>query len=106
LAVATAKERAEALSRLLDALPDGVFVGILTPGSSQGSRTLVANPAVKRLFGMPADAPDSAVDPFAPLRFTDGQVRTAFLNRLTNEGSLSNYLMRMHRVDETRSWSM
>ena len=101
MAVATPKERAEALSRLLDALPDGVFVGVLTPGSAQSSRTLIANPAVKRLFGMPADAPDSAVDPFAPLRFTDGQVRTAFLSRLTNEGSLSNYLMRMHRVDET-----
>ena len=45
--MATAKERAEALARLLDALPDGVFVGILTPGSTQSSRTLVANPAVR-----------------------------------------------------------
>ena len=99
--MATAKERAEAQSRLVDALPDGIFVGVVTPGSAESSRTLVANPAVKRLFGLLPDAPDATVDPFAPLRFVDGEARTAFLNRLTNEGAVSNYLLRMHRVDNT-----
>jgi two-component system NtrC family sensor kinase len=99
--VATAKERAEAHSRLLEALPDGVFVGVLTPGSGEPSRTLVTNPAAKRLFGLPPDAPDASVDPFAPLRFANSEDRAAFLDRLANERSVSNYLLRMHRVDNT-----
>jgi signal transduction histidine kinase len=99
--VATAKERAEAHSRLLEGLPDGVFVGVLTPGSADPSRTLVTNPAVKRLFGLSPDAPDASVDPFAPIRFVDKEDRAAFLDRLASEGSVSNYRLRMHRVDNT-----
>ena len=30
-----------------------MFVGVLIPGTPGGTRTLVTNPAVKRLFGLP-----------------------------------------------------
>ena len=78
-----------------------MFVGVLKPGASNPGRTIVANPAIKRLFGLPPDTPDSSVDPFAPARFIDVAQRAAFLDRLTSEGQVSNYLLRMRRADES-----
>ena len=49
----TDQERADTFTRLLDALQEGVFVGVLNPGTSEPGRTVVANPALKRLFGPP-----------------------------------------------------
>jgi signal transduction histidine kinase len=95
------RERAQTFARLLDTLHEGVFVGVLTPGESGHRQTMVANPAVKRLLGLPVDAPESDVDPFAPARFADPAARASFLNRLTNDGSVSNYLLRMRRADDT-----
>ena len=40
------QERAEIFARLLDALQEGVFVGVLHPGTSEPGRTVVANPAL------------------------------------------------------------
>jgi signal transduction histidine kinase len=94
-------ERAEIFTRLLGSLQEGVFVGLLTPATSGLSQTLVANPAVKRLLGLPADTPESEVDPFAPARFADPAARASFLDRLTSEGRVSNYLLRMRRADDT-----
>jgi len=95
------RERAEIFGRLLGSLQEGVFVGLLTPGASGLRQTLVANPAVKRLLGLPVDTPESEVDPFAPARFADPATRGSFLDRLTSEGSVSNYLLRMRRADDT-----
>jgi two-component system, cell cycle sensor histidine kinase and response regulator CckA len=97
----TVQERAETFERLLDALQEGVFVGVLNPGTSEPGRTLIANPAIKRLFGLPSDTPDSAVDPFAPARFSDVTARASFLDRLTSEGAVANYLLRMRKADES-----
>ena len=98
----TDQERADTFTRLLDALQEGVFVGVLNPGTSEPGRTVVANPALKRLFGLPLDTPDASVDPFAPARFTDVAARAGFLDRLTSEGSVSNYLLRMRKADESQ----
>ncbi|HEY6509255.1 MAG TPA: ATP-binding protein [Vicinamibacterales bacterium] len=95
------RERAEIFARLLDTLHEGIFVGLLTPGAAGHRRTVVANPAVKRMLGLPVETPESDVDPFAPDRFADPATRTSFLDRLTSEGSVSNYLLRMRRADET-----
>jgi len=95
------QERAEIFARLLDALQEGVFVGVLHPGTSEPGRTVVANPALKRLFGLPPDIPDSLVDPFAPARFSDVAARAGFLDRLTSEGAVSNYILRMRKADES-----
>ena len=95
------RERAEAFTRLLGSLHEGVFVGLLTLGGSGHRQTVVANPAVKRLLGLPLDTPESEVDPFAPARFADPATRASFLDRLVSEGSVSNYLLRMRRADDT-----
>ena len=95
-------ERAEIFARLLDTLQEGVFVGVLKPGAPNPGRTIVANPALKRLFGLPLDTPDASVDPFAPARFMDVAARAGFLDRLTSEGSVSNYLLRMRKADESQ----
>jgi signal transduction histidine kinase/BarA-like signal transduction histidine kinase len=97
----TDQERADTFTRLLDALQEGVFVGVLNPGTSEPGRTVIANPALKRLFGLPLDIPAASVDPFAPARFTDVTARAGFLDRLTSEGSVSNYLLRMRKADES-----
>ena len=97
----TDQERADTFTRLLDALQEGVFVGVLNPGTSEPGRTVVANPALKRLFGLPLDIPAASVDPFAPARFTDVTARAGFLDRLTSEGSVSNYLLGMRKADES-----
>ena len=95
------RERAETFARLLGSLQEGVFVGLLTPGGSGHRQTVVANPAVKKILGLPLDTPESEVDPFAPARFADPATRASFLDRLTSEGSVSNYLLRMRRADDT-----
>jgi signal transduction histidine kinase len=97
---ATERERAQTLARLLDALQEGVFVGLLTPGAVDRRQTILANPALKLLLGLPPDAPESTVDPLAARHFTDVATRSAFLDRLTSEGAVSNYLLRMRRADD------
>jgi signal transduction histidine kinase/BarA-like signal transduction histidine kinase len=92
------EHRGETFGRLLDLLQEGVFVGVLSPGAADQRRTLVANPALKKLLGI-GDAVDAVVDPFAPAHFVDAAARAAFLDRLTSEGSVANYLLRMRRLD-------
>jgi signal transduction histidine kinase len=78
---------------------EGVFVGAIRSHSADEAVTVLVNPALKQLFGHPADAPDAQVIPFAAERFADQQARTTFLDRLASEGGLSNYPVRMLRLD-------
>ena len=78
---------------------EGVFVGTVRPHSGEDGATLVANPALKQLFGHPRDTPDGRVLPFAAERFADPQARSAFLDRLASEGTLTAYPARMLRLD-------
>jgi signal transduction histidine kinase/BarA-like signal transduction histidine kinase len=94
------EQRAEAFGRLLDVLQEGVFVGVLGPRPDEERRTLVVNLALKQLLCL-GDTADAAVDPFSPDRFVDPSARASFLDRLTSEGSVSNYLLRMRRGDDT-----
>ena len=71
---------------------------MLIPARAEPGTNLVANPALKRLFGLPLDTPAASVDPFAPARFTDVARRApASSTGSTSEGSVSNYLLRMRR---------
>ena len=54
-AIAIDARRAETFGRLLDAMHEGVFVGTVRPHSGEDGATLVANPALKQLFGHPAE---------------------------------------------------
>lgn len=92
--------RAEAFARLFEAVHEGVYIGSL----GERAATIAANPHLKLIFGYPAEAPEDQVRPFEAAHFADAQAHTEFLDRLTNDGTLTNYLLRLKRVDGTMVW--
>ena len=98
------QHRARAIGRLLEVLHEGVFIGTATPEPVDHGSTLAVNARLKSLFGYSVDTPDSKVTPFAPNRFVELTARAAFFERLTNEGKLRDYLLRMRRVDDVVVW--
>jgi signal transduction histidine kinase/CheY-like chemotaxis protein len=80
-------------------MSEGVFVGTIRPHAPDGGVTLVANPALKELFGHSSDTPDVEVVPFAPERFADPQARASFFDQLASEGRLTAYPLRLLRRD-------
>jgi two-component system NtrC family sensor kinase len=83
---------------------EGVYIGSLSPDSENDDRTRAVNPHLKLIFGYPNDAPEAEVRPFATTRFTDSTSRSAFLHRLATEGAVTDYLLRMRRVDGAAVW--
>ena len=96
--------RAAAFARLFEAVHEGVYIGTLSVDSVAGGTTIAANPWLKLIFGFPADAPEPDVVPFAPERFVDPPARAAFVERLVSDGSVTDYLLRMRRVDGSPFW--
>jgi signal transduction histidine kinase len=78
---------------------EGVFIG--TPGAGE---TGFANACLKRMLGYPPDTADAIVDPFHPERFVDQQARATLLQRLADEGSAADHLVRVRRNDGTLAW--
>jgi PAS domain S-box-containing protein len=98
-------QRSDAFAHLFEAVREGVFIGLLTAADDgPGGSTLAANPYLRAVFGYNSDAPDGEVRPFAPERFADPIARAAFLHRLTSEGAVNDYLLRMRRVDGSPVW--
>jgi PAS domain S-box-containing protein len=79
-----------------------VYIGTLAPLGADS--TLAVNPYLKEMFGYAADAAERDVDPFAVERFADPAARDAFLERLTAEGSVTDYLLRLRRLDGGALW--
>jgi len=98
------RERASAFARLFEAVREGVFIGSLDLADAAGGTTLAANPYLRLIFGYAAGAPDSSVAPFAPDRFADPAARAAFLERLQSDGAVTDYLLRMRRLDGSPVW--
>ncbi len=96
-------QRANAFARLFEAVHEGVYIGSLNTRGGD-SRTTAANPHLKVMFGYPQDVGDQDVDPFAEARFTDAAARTAFVRRLTSEGAVTDYLLRLRRGDGSAVW--
>ena len=97
--------RADAFSRLFEAVHEGVFIGTLAAaGARRGGVTLAANAHLKLIFGYPPETRERNVAPFAPERFSDETSREAFIERLANDGSVTDYLLRMRRVDGSPVW--
>jgi PAS domain S-box-containing protein len=98
--------RADAFARLFEAVHEGVYIGTLALAAQQGpnARTLAANPHLKSIFGYPADAPESEVEPFAEERFADPIARSLFLRQLLTDSSVADYLLRVRRLDGTAVW--
>src|SRR5688572_4771846 len=97
--------RADAFARLFEAVHEGVFIGSLAPaGDDVAGVTVAANPHLKLIFGYPADTPEADVAPFAAERFADAAARATFIERLTTEGVVTDYLLRMRRLDGSPVW--
>ena len=93
--------RAESLARLFEAVHEGVYVGLLGP---RDNLTIAANPYFRIMLGYPPATPESALRPFDPDRFTDEGARTAFIDRIARDGAVTDYLLRLRRVDTSVIW--
>jgi two-component system NtrC family sensor kinase len=69
-----------------------------------GTTTLAANPHLKTILGYPEDAAESLVQPFDISRFVDPQARHDFIEKLDKEGTVTEHLLRLRRVDGTPIW--
>jgi PAS domain S-box-containing protein len=96
--------RAEAFARLFEAVHEGVFIGSLPFGGRRSGVTLASNPHLKLIFGYAPETKERDVLPFAADRFSDDSAREQFFERLANDGSVTDYLLRMRRVDGTAVW--
>ena len=83
---------------------EGVFIGTLTADPLAGGQTEAVNPYLKAMLGYTPDTAADCVKPFAPERFVDPAARTAFLGRLLTEGAVTDYLLRLRRVDGDLIW--
>jgi signal transduction histidine kinase len=95
------EKRAAAFARLFEAVHEGVYIGTVGPDSTS---TIAANPHLKLIFGHPIETPEADVRPFDADRFVDNQARAALLERLTMDGSVADYLLRLRRADLTAVW--
>jgi two-component system NtrC family sensor kinase len=107
--VATARRaphrtRAETFARLFEAVHEGVFIGTLTPDPLVEGHTEAVNPHLKTMLGYAPGAPDERVAPFAVERFVDPAARAGFLGRLLAEGAVTDYLLRLRRLDGDLIW--
>jgi two-component system NtrC family sensor kinase len=98
---AGADPRNQALARWFEAVPEGVYAGLV---GRTDSVTLVANARLKEILGYTADTPESEVRPFDPARFEDQRAREELRGRLLDSGSVTDYLVRLRRPDGVGSW--
>jgi two-component system cell cycle sensor histidine kinase/response regulator CckA len=95
------EKRAAAFARLFEAVHEGVYIGAIGPESSS---TIAANPHLKLIFGYASDASDVEVSPFDKGCFVDPQARIALLERLSTDGTVNDYLLRLRRADGNPVW--
>ncbi len=95
------RDRATALARLFDAVQQGIYIGTVDAATCE---TTAANPHLKLMFGYASETPERDVRPFDGSRFVDPQARVALLERLVNDGSVTDYLLRLRRADGNAVW--
>jgi PAS domain S-box-containing protein len=91
----------ERFAAFFDALPEGAFIGLLQAG---GATTLAANAHIRLMFGWPATTPTADVRPFESSRFSDEQARVDFLRKLSDDGHVAAYLLRLRRANGSVFW--
>ena len=94
-------ERAAAFARLFNSVREGVYLGTL---GAAGNTTLAANPHLKAIFGYPEDAAETLVQPFDVSRFVDPLARSELIEKLDREGSVTEHLLRLRRIDGAPIW--
>jgi PAS domain S-box-containing protein len=95
--------RANAFARLFEAVHEGVYIGMLRTRGGD-SVTTAANPHLKLIFGYPEETTEQDVAPFASPHFPEPAARSSFIRRLAMEGSVTDYLLRLRRVDGAAVW--
>jgi len=90
------ERRATALARFFDGVLAGVYIG--TIGANR-TTTIAANSHLKLIFSFASETPDADVRPFDEEQFVDPQARVAFIDRLSADGAVSDYLLRLRRAD-------
>ncbi|MGE0703926.1 MAG: ATP-binding protein [Vicinamibacterales bacterium] len=95
------KRRAAAFAGLFEALHEGVYIGTI---GLDATATIAANPFLKLIFGYSGETPEADVRPFEPDRFVDPQARVALFERLSTDGSVADYLLRLRRADDAAIW--
>ncbi len=93
--------RATAFARLFDSVPEGVYVGTIGPDATS---TIAANPHLKLILGYAGETPQDEIRPFEAACFVDPQARVALLDRLTSDGTVSDYLLRLRRANGDSTW--
>jgi len=94
-------KRAAAFARLFEAVHEGVYIGTFAANSTS---TIAANPHLKLIFGHAIESAEADVRPFDPDRFVDPHARAALVERLTTDGAVADYLLRLRREDTTAVW--
>jgi signal transduction histidine kinase/CheY-like chemotaxis protein len=94
-------KRAAAFARLFEAVHEGVYIGTI---GFESTATIAANPHLKLIFGYPGETPEGRVRPFDPDCFVDPQARLALIERLSTDGAVADYLLRLRRADDTAVW--
>lgn len=95
-------ELCNALAGLFETAHEGIYLGTL-PYDGEGA-TLAANPYLKLMFGFPPEVDDHDVRPFDEDRFVDPQARRGFVERLLRDGAVTDFLLRLRRVDDKQIW--
>jgi len=98
------RSRVETFARLFETVHEGVYIGSLACRAGDRDETLAVNPHLRLVFGYPADGPDHDVRPFEASRFVDPQARGQLIAQLTNEGLVTNHLLRLRRADNRQVW--
>jgi signal transduction histidine kinase/CheY-like chemotaxis protein len=98
------RTRADTFARLFEAVHEGVFVGTLARDPLSEGTTEAINPFLKAMLGYAPGTADARIAPFAPERFVDPAARQAFLGRLLAEGAVTDYLIRLRRLDGDLIW--
>jgi len=94
-------KRAAAFARLFEAVHEGVYIGAI---GVETTATIAANPYLKLIFGYPSETPEDKVRPFDRESFVDPQARLALIERLSTDGAVADYLLRLRRADDTPVW--
>ena len=101
LARSTPPLLSDALTRLFDAVGEGVYIGTL---DAEDGSALAANPHLKLMLGFAPEADASEVRPFARGRFVDPKARAQFVEQLSRDGAVTDYVLRLRRADESPIW--
>ena len=91
-----------ALVELFETAHEGIYLGTL-PRQGEGL-TLAANPHLKLMFGFPPEVDDREIRPFDDERFVHPEARRGFVERLTRDGAVTDYLLRLRRTDDKPLW--